>query len=64
MSRSQVLDLLLAFAASMDEQHFTEWNMLVMEIFYHLFMHRNPKALAMNKVFQEYPLIFYCNQKI
>lgn len=37
MHDNNLLELFITFAGSMDEHHNAEWNMTVLEIFYHIF---------------------------
>jgi hypothetical protein len=38
----RVLDLLLSFAGSLYESEFSEYNVIILELFYHIFSHRDP----------------------
>ncbi|KAJ3415201.1 Topoisomerase 1-associated factor 1 [Chytridiales sp. JEL 0842] len=52
--KNNVLELILTFAASMDEREYAEWNMVILEIVYHIFRDRDASELAGTKDENEY----------
>ncbi|KAI8809346.1 timeless protein-domain-containing protein [Cladochytrium replicatum] len=46
LSKTQVVDILIGLAASIDEPDHHDWNLVIMEIFYLLFRDRDPVELA------------------
>ncbi|ORY20743.1 timeless-domain-containing protein [Neocallimastix californiae] len=49
LQKSNFIELLLSFAGSLDETEYVEWNMLILEIFYHMYIGRDPEEILSNK---------------
>jgi len=54
LQKSNFIELLLSFAGSLDETEYVEWNMLILEIFYHMYIGRDPEEILSNKVIYFY----------
>ncbi|ORX43590.1 timeless-domain-containing protein [Piromyces finnis] len=50
LQKSNFIELLLSFSGSLDESEYVEWNMLILEIFYYMFIGRDPEEILSNKV--------------
>ncbi|KAI9344804.1 timeless protein-domain-containing protein [Zopfochytrium polystomum] len=46
MHAAGILDVLLTFAASLDQREFNDWNMIILEIFHLLFRDRDPASIS------------------
>jgi len=50
LQKSNFLELFLSFAGSLDESEYVEWNMLILEIFYNMYIGRDPEEILSTKV--------------
>jgi len=50
LKNSNFIELFLSFAGSLDESEYVEWNMLILEIFYYMYIGRDPEEILSNKV--------------
>ena len=46
MKEESILEIIITFAANMDEKTFSEWNLLILEIVFLLFKGRDPENLV------------------
>ncbi|ORX69320.1 timeless-domain-containing protein [Anaeromyces robustus] len=49
LQKSHFIELLLSFAGSLDETEYVEWNLLILEIFYYMFLGRDPEEILSSK---------------
>eukprot|EP00833_Pecoramyces_ruminatium_P006014 jgi/Orpsp1_1/1180046/evm.model.c7180000071962.1 len=49
LKKSNFLELFLSFAGSLDETEYVEWNMLILEIFYYMYIGRDPEEILSAK---------------
>lgn len=49
LQKSNFLELFLSFAGSLDESEYVEWNMLILEIFYNMYIGRDPEEILSTK---------------
>ncbi|KAJ3135876.1 Topoisomerase 1-associated factor 1 [Geranomyces variabilis] len=45
LNKAEIIPLLLSFAGSVDQREFSDWNMTIMEVFYYMFLERDPGEL-------------------
>ncbi|KAJ3147608.1 Topoisomerase 1-associated factor 1 [Geranomyces variabilis] len=45
LNKAEIIPLLLSFAGSLDQREFSDWNMTIMEVFYYMFLERDPGEL-------------------
>ncbi|TPX58885.1 hypothetical protein PhCBS80983_g02824 [Powellomyces hirtus] len=45
MSKTDIIPLLLSFAGSLSEREYSDWNLTIMEVFYYLFLERDPEEM-------------------
>jgi len=50
LQQSNFIELFLSFAGSLDESEYIEWNMLILEIFYNMYIGRDPEEILSTKV--------------
>ncbi|KAJ3148043.1 Topoisomerase 1-associated factor 1 [Geranomyces michiganensis] len=52
LQKTEIIPFLLSFAGSLTEREFSDWNVIIMEIFYYMFLERDPGELLAANIFQ------------